>query len=726
MAFNASTGSVTVHGGARNMVHGDQHNVNTTNYFGTSDDAILQDLAGHAAGNACYNAGQRFPPPKCHPGTRVKVLEALIQWIKDDSKSCRVYWLYGSAGVGKSAIAQKLSEDYANTRSAAAFFFSRNDATRNTLDSFVTTVAYQFCTSDSLRDVVGPLIIETIRVNPKIFDTSFEAQFRKLLLEPFAKLIPAEQQKLPYLIVVDGLDECVDPRSQERFLASIRYAIAFPTPFPFIFLICSRPEPQIRNGFDSTDFTTSLKRLVISDTTIRFLGFASEADCDIEKYLKDEFALMRKRHNHALRLEDELWPGKDVIRDLVWRASGQFIFAATVIKYVDTRDELPQDRLKTILMIQADSISDSPYSDLDLLYRQILLTCPRWDRVYPVLRVLVTPHFSFHSLPLSPFDSSPIKCSTLRSKSTVAKLLSLRAGELETIMSRLHSVVHIPENEDEDIHILHASFTEFLLDSTRSGEYCIPKLSKTEYCELLGVLLLGTLSTYTAYYPPYRIPHQSFTAAFKSWQEEIGEVADLTSFALVHWLDYCLEVESPGVDLLAALDDFDPYPVLTMLIGCIVNLLGWETQWLKSMEWAKSLGRKAPQTFVSRLESFFSGLNIGFTSRSRAWTTSDLEVVLRGPLMTGIPPFPTFSSLVLPLPMETNLLPENWLVAHIAFRPTPPGIKLFVTCIEDRNGTILDEDTTSRSLRLNLASTDSESEDEDGWSTAPEEPWLTG
>ncbi|ESK86868.1 nwd2 [Moniliophthora roreri MCA 2997] len=696
MAFNASTGSVTVHGGARNMVHGDQHNVNTTNYFGTSDDAILQDLAGHAAGNACYDAGQRFPPPKCHPGTRVEILETLAHWIEDELRSCRVYWLHGSAGVGKSAIAQRLSEDYANTRLAAAFFFSRSDVTCNGLELFVATIAYQFCTSDSLREIVGPLIIETIRANPKIFGTSFETQFRKLLLEPFAKLTPAERHGFPYLIVIDGLDECIDPRSQERFLETIGYAIAFSTPFPFIFLICSRPEPQIRDSFDNADFATSLKRLTISDTTIRFLGFTSEADY-------------------------KSWPGKDVIWDLVWRASGQFIFAATVIKYIDTRDELPQDRLKTILMIQADGISDSPYYDLDLLYRQILSTCSRWDRVYPILRVLVTPHFSLHSLPLSPFESSAIRCSILRSKLTVAKLLKLRAGDLETILSRLHSVIHIPEDEDKDIHILHASFTEFLLDSTRSGEYYTPKLSKTEYCELTGVLLLRTLSAYVPYhYYPSFIPWKSDTVVIQNrWERNPGEIA-LSFFAIVHWLDYCTEVESPSADLLAALDGFNPYPVLSTLIKFKVNLWGWEKQWWKSMEWAKSLGRRAPQTFISRLETFFSGFHVGFISKSRAWTTSDLNVILSGPVVIGIPPSTTFLPVIIPLAIGTDLLPENWLVAHIAFRSTSSGIKLFVMCIEDRNGTVLDGDMTSKSLRVAL--TNSDSEDDDGWSTAPEEP----
>ncbi|ESK86209.1 nwd2 [Moniliophthora roreri MCA 2997] len=343
-----------ISGGTFNAVHGIQNNHYGSFHLDPSDGIILRDLAAHAAGNAAYNAGHRFPPPKCHSGTRVKIFETLTQWIEDDSKTTRVYWLHGSAGVGKSAIAQTLSEKYASTRLAASFFFSRNDTTRNKLDPFVATIAYQLCTSEcgALRDAVGPLIIDIIRSNPHIFRTTVENQFRKLVLEPFAKLSPEQRLRLPDVIIVDGLDECVDFRSQERLLDMIGYAIAFITPFPFIFLICSRPEPQIRDGFNNADFDSNLQWLPISSK-------AYESYLDIENYFIKEFVRLRKKYRAALRGEDESWPGKDIIRRLVSRASGQFIFAATVIKYIDTYDELPQQRLRTILMKEPDSVNVS-------------------------------------------------------------------------------------------------------------------------------------------------------------------------------------------------------------------------------------------------------------------------------------------------------------------------------------------------------------------------------
>ncbi|ESK91749.1 nwd2 [Moniliophthora roreri MCA 2997] len=668
MAVNGAS-SVSIHGGAYNLVHGEQMNTNTTNYFG-SPDVTLEKLAAHAAMNATCNSGKRFPPPNCYPGTRTNTLDTLSRWIEDDTRTTKVYWVYGSAGVGKTAIAQKLSEDYASSRLAAAFFFSRNDSTCDKLDPFVATVAYQLCTSDTLRNVIGPLVIEAIRLNPNIFLTSSENQFRKLLLEPYSKLELDQQRQLPNLIVVDGLDECIDPSSQQGLLDIIGHAILFSVPMSFIFLILSRPEPQIRHGFDSTNFVSILECLPISDETIRFLGHLSESDCDIERYLSGQFSLLRKKHRAALRDEGPSWPSRDAIRDLVRRASGQFLFAVTVIKYIDTRDHLPQDRLKTILMAQASDNPDSPYPDLDLLYRQILSVCRNWGRVRPILRLLVTPH---------PEDTEDVSTIRWRSTPIIASLLKLRTGEVETLLSRLHSVIYVPEDEGSDMYILHVSFTEFLLDSTRSREHHTPEMPQAEYKDLLAVLLLRKLAAFTTFYPPYQPSAYSFDAALVIWQQKLGSVDDLTHFACGHWIDYCVEVESPSADLIAELNRFDPYPVAAILLSNLILELPWLCLWKDGISWSKSLRIEATQTFTTKLESFFFGFDIAFgpmtTRRIAIQMTSQLEksLVYLGDiaefrLLISFYHFHhrTVFPLLLPSSSDTAAtLPSTWVTAHV-------------------------------------------------------------
>ncbi|ESK86871.1 hypothetical protein Moror_3444 [Moniliophthora roreri MCA 2997] len=125
-----------------------------------------------------------------------------------------------------------------------------------------------------------------------------------------------------------------------------------------------------------------------------------------------------------------------------------------------------------------------------------------------------------------------------------------------------------------------------------------------------------------------------------------------------------------------------------MLIRYRVDLLDWAVRWKKSTKRAQSLGRKVPQTFVSTLRSFLSGFRIGFTSKPRARTTAELTGMLFGRDVLFTAP-ENFFSLVLRPATDTNILPEHWLVVHVAFGNTYFGFRPFATHIEDGNGKIL-------------------------------------
>ncbi|KAJ7845478.1 hypothetical protein B0H13DRAFT_1647342, partial [Mycena leptocephala] len=70
------------------------------------------------AGDAFHNSAERFPQPRCHPETRMEMLEKLWNWTcgnygfarndseNDEQSGRRILWLYGPAGAGKSAIAE--------------------------------------------------------------------------------------------------------------------------------------------------------------------------------------------------------------------------------------------------------------------------------------------------------------------------------------------------------------------------------------------------------------------------------------------------------------------------------------------------------------------------------------------------------------------------------------------------------------------------------------------
>ncbi|KAK7043061.1 hypothetical protein VNI00_008799 [Paramarasmius palmivorus] len=620
MVFN-NPKDFSIHGGAHNTVYGPQYNATYQHDHGTTDDTpqILHRLAERAAMNACHDAEARYPPPNCHPNTRVEILNRLGRWMDDEHGAIRVSWIHGAAGVGKSAIAQKFSENHPD-RLIGTFFFSRDDSTRNNLDRFVATIVYQCCVGEPFKDTVRPLIIEIIRSNPNIFRTTSETQFRKLILEPLSSLTPGQRQTLPNLIVIDGLDECIDPSSQARLLGIIDLAITFvaPNPFPFIFLLCSRPEPQISHYISTANFRLCLERIEIAGIIAQSSGSPSESELDILKYFSEKFTELRGKYRYVLSRESEMWPSEAEMRDLISRARGQFIFATTVIKFIDSPDERPQDRLRAVLSTDPREIQSSPFPALDMLYRQILATCGSWDDVSPILRLLVSPppvidDADSDDIPDSDFWHAP---------TIITGLLQLKQGEVETLLSKLHPVIHVPTDRMRPtFSIHHATFTEFLLDDLRSGDYCIIPYFPEEYCDLITVFLLHTISSYTVSYPLYRSPGSSFGAALSKWKTliESDRTDDSRKWRskLQIWVHFCIRVEIPSPSLLVELNEVDPY---SMVHGLMRGDSWFHSfNYTRVLKWAKELGDMTPQIFIDRMETFLRGFYIGYrTAVSRS------------------------------------------------------------------------------------------------------------
>ncbi|KIK61962.1 hypothetical protein GYMLUDRAFT_224215, partial [Collybiopsis luxurians FD-317 M1] len=322
----------TINGGSFNSVSGDlnynfQHPRREESEDWNRAGKGLEILYENAVAGAAHNAEQRFPPPNCHPGTRTQILEILRNWVNDSTKTTPIYWLYGAAGIGKSAIAQTVSEEFAKSRLAASFFFSRTDPTRNRLKHFFVAISLQLATSHVLGPLLRNSIDLTIRHSRTIINANLEEQFQELIAKP-CNLLTAEQWKeLPRLIVIDGLDECLDIASQERLLSIIREAKSKSTCeeeltgeaksgsiLPLEFLICSRPEPRIRNAFNHQDFHTLVARCDLGD--------AFESGKDIAKYFREEFNKIRRDHGHTMAHVPEDWPGEGIIQQLVQRACG--------------------------------------------------------------------------------------------------------------------------------------------------------------------------------------------------------------------------------------------------------------------------------------------------------------------------------------------------------------------------------------------------------------------
>ena len=76
-----------------------------------------------------------------------------------------------------------------------------------------------------------------------------------------------------------------------------------------------------------------------------------EPDVDIRKFLVDKFNEILRKHPLRAQLRKLIikWPTPEAIDQLVSRASGQFVYASTVIKFVSSFRANPAERLEIVL-----------------------------------------------------------------------------------------------------------------------------------------------------------------------------------------------------------------------------------------------------------------------------------------------------------------------------------------------------------------------------------------
>lgn len=418
-----------------------------------------QILLNNIAVGAIHNSKERYDAPRCHEGTRKAVLKDISSWISDITKDTLILWLSAPAGSGKSAILQKIAEEFDDSgRLAASFFFSRTAAKRNTENHLISTIAYQLATSiPSARRFIE----EAVDHDPSIFGRTLQVQLERLIIQPLvhASLDPQSGAHWPTLIVIDGLDECDGKENQVSILSAFRDALLkLSASLPALYLlIASRPEPAIRQSFEHD---------LISITHHIVLDNSYDPDRDIAIFLKSSFAdILRRRRTQfpSMTTLPQSWPSDNVISFLVEKSSGQFIFAATVIRFIDIDRRVPTAQLALIMNIcqSTDStrFATNPFALLDQLYSFVLQSAEETEKVLSVLGVI----FYLNG------DQDP-------TPDFLAFLLDLDLEELTLLFWDLHSIVHIPKSSSRVIWFYHASFRDYLIDPYRSKELHVQEL----------------------------------------------------------------------------------------------------------------------------------------------------------------------------------------------------------------------------------------------------------
>ena len=282
--------------------------------------------------------------------------------------------------------------------------------------------------------------------NPTLHTKSMDVQLQTLIVDAFQHLSPLPQRS--YLVIIDGLDKCHDKATQQSILRLLCEMITVHK-LPLRFLIGSRSESHILTSFDQESLYTITHRVILDE---KF-----DPGRDIRVFLQDGFAKICADNDILSQVEQPCqWPREDIIDLLVQRSAGHFIYAATVLKFVCAKFCSPTKQLQVALLMKPDPM---PFPDLDHLYAQILSIYPSKVNIVQFLGIISASHGILVEV--------------------IEDIFGMEKGELKLALRGLSSLMKDENGEHCYIGVIsyvipdfaHASFSDYLFDSSRSGPF---------------------------------------------------------------------------------------------------------------------------------------------------------------------------------------------------------------------------------------------------------------
>lgn len=393
-----------------------------------------------------------------------------------------MYWMKGPAGVGKSAVAQTCAEVLKDREKlGAAFFFSTSG--RNKPEKLFPSIAYQLST---IHTPYHDLIDAKIHRDRTLVKKTLSSQFRHLIYEPLRELeTQGKGIGKRIVVIIDGLDECAGADAQCEIIRIIA-KVASDGTLPLCWASFSRSEPHIEGTFAESTIAPHCYKV--------FLPISRDADGEIELYLRNGFENILKRRNASTQTA---WPSSEDMKILISGAAGSFIYATTVLRYVDHLGSLvPQKRLREIIDTILDrrkhgphgsASVDAPFAELDAFYKLILQRIP--PEIFPSVHLflvlichwrLMGAIFAANVLGMSK-DEMEAVCSY--TSAVVCFREPGKAVELDPTIDTNCAYTQVnPDIQSElgrqvyrtlggQIYLFHKSFEDFLVDPARSGVY---------------------------------------------------------------------------------------------------------------------------------------------------------------------------------------------------------------------------------------------------------------
>jgi len=448
-------------------------------------------------------------------GTRVSILDRLTNWAANDP--LHILWLVGMAGTGKTSIAvtiaRRMNEDN-SIMLGGTFFCSRSAGSvaradvRRILPTLAAMIARQ---SPQFAKALALELTADDRVPHK----PIAEQIGPLLCNPLAAIANSAR---PIVILIDALDECSDEREMEELL---RLVADFKSNL-VKFIFTSRPEVHIRN----TPISYPGRSVILHLHSVK----RAEITADIQMYIGRSF---------ARDICGPTWYTSADVCALASLSNGLFIFASTVVSYMRNSETSTNKKKRLVKLLSTASPSTVVTGPLDDVYRFVLTQSSREDMVEPeelqeTLRAL----------------ACILAARTSLSVRALAEFRGRGVDEMREALRRLHSVTHVPLNDDEPgLAIIHASFGDYLFN--RAADNLRISMSLGDECLSRGCLdvMAGRL----------RFNVSQCLSSFKPNPSRRPNAITLSlEYACLHWIHHIASLQQPSVFDRGITDIFRP------------------------------------------------------------------------------------------------------------------------------------------------------------------------
>ncbi|KAJ5164331.1 uncharacterized protein N7500_006161 [Penicillium coprophilum] len=497
---------------------------------------------------AVFDSYDPSPHEECLPGTRVEILQSIMDWV-DGSSGDPFFWLNGMAGTGKSTISRSLARSMEERGIlGASFFFKRGESDRANLSKFISTIARQ------LADVL-PGLRQSFIDAASFASSDIPAQFQEILVNPLSRFTTDTGQRLLLVIVIDALDEC-DDGNVKRLIQLLPKIQGPQFSIDLRIFLTSRPEDPVARP---------LARLVTGEQTALLHKIdESTVKRDILSFFEKRLVEIRdERKDDGLEVD---WPGQENINALVKMSVPLFISAATICRELGDTRFGAKATLSEILASRLES------ANMAAIY-------------LPVLNKLTRG-----------LDKQRTNRGFTR------ELLNKRLEDVIIRIKSVSSVLQVSEKQDEPVRVFHKSFRDFMLDpETKKNGFGVDEVAMHEKMTLSCIRVMkrdkGGLKK--------NICHLDGYGALR---EDIKDdrIADHLSrelqYACRHWVDHLQKARLPISDN-DAIHSFLQSSLLPWFEAmCILGYLDEVLQSLDKLQSFVSMAEEAP------LQLYASGL----------------------------------------------------------------------------------------------------------------------